>query len=971
MDDLALEPAPERPRPRTRLLFVLAALFGVAMLSACDPVSPTDPPPPTPNNPSCTKLWVGPANGVWTAATSWSPQGVPTATDVACANAGTSIRVSGTSAVGNALLDGALRIESTGRLELVHNSTAGISNLTLEGTFSGNGNLVLAGASTLRGTFEGSGNRWVLFGASATITGDLRIAGGSVDNYGLTSWTAGDITLCDGAALTNESIMTVSDTSAVVNPCQGGDQARVSNGLSASLTTPASGSFTVNVAFDNDGTFNAPGALVTLSQGTSPGESDQGKYLPTGENIVFSGGTRQFEYTAQIGGPGGTTRLAGASFTGDTRINFPLRWTSGQLAGPGGSTTVGNGVPITANGSPVSVGAGSYVDNQGALTLTTTLSLCGDALFENSGPMTMSGASAKVVPCNAGDQPTLFNYYQIAVNSTAGARALISTPFNNYGDVFTNSTGRLDIAAGTSDGEADYGYYYPNGAEAIAFTGGVREFDSAAEVGLLGGSIAFNGATITGDVTATGPIRWMSGEINGYVLLDTDWGGTLTADSGPVTLGTNGYIETVGYEDLAKPALFVLGTTMRMCGNATVYIDTTTLRLANASAQIERCSPTDKPAIYNSGDVVARPTSGGTIVIGVPFDNFGTVQVVSGSKLELQEGNTPTGTDFGAYTGVGTATFSGGTRRFYPEYSSITGSNRLTGGAFVGGPTIIGTFEWTGGQLAGPDATTTIAAGSTVTVNGTASLGAGSTLINQGTINLSGTIDACAGGITVQNNKTVNLSGTGTISGCGTTNSTFANAAGATLAATPTGGNAEIGIPVTNEGTVTVNAGAVANSLRVGRYTQTAGTTTLQTASSRLQPLSGPATVSGGTLGGIGQLTGNLALSSTLQTGVGTTIGTFTITGNLTTSTGAVLDVAVNPTGPVIGRVQVNGTAALTGTQRVRFLANPTGLPKIYQVLAANGGRTGTFSSLLTTGLSGSPLTVMTYLPTSASITVG
>ncbi len=416
----------------------------------------------------------------------------------------------------------------------------------------------------------------------------------------------------------------------------------------------------------------------------------------------------------------------------------------------------------------------------------------------------------------------------------------------------------------------------------------------------------------------------------------------------------------MGYEEFAKPTLFTLATTMRMCGNATVYIDTTTLRLANASARIERCSPTDKPAIYNSGDVVARPTIGGTIVIDVPFDNYDTVQVVSGlgARAAVRAApprGWPTTATRGHTPDRARSPSPAAPRKFYPEYSSITGSNRLTGGSFVGGPTISGTFEWTGGQLAGPDATTTIAAGSTVTINGTASLGANSTLVNQGTINLSGTIDACAGGITVQNNKTVNLTGTGTISGCGTTTSTFANAAGATLAATPTGGNTEIGIPVTNAGTVTVNAAATA-SLRVGSYTQTGGTTTLQTAGSRLQPLSGPATVSGGTLAGIGQLTGSLDLSSTLQTGVGATVGTFTITGNLTTSAGAVLDVAVNPTGPVIGRVQVNGTAALTGTQRVRFTANPTGLPKTYQVLAATGGRTGTFSSLVTTGLSGSPL---------------
>jgi hypothetical protein len=972
MSELDPEPAPSRPRLRRRLLITIFGLLGLFVLAACEPIPGSELPPPT-LNPACTKVWIGPANTAWSATTAWSPQGVPTASDVACSTAGSAIRVSGPTTVGSVLLAGSLLIEPTGRLDLAYNSAAGITDLRLEGKLVGDANLVLLGQPVLRGTFEGTGTRWIMPDANASVTGDLTVDGGTLDNFGIMAWSAGQIRVCDSTSFTNHYVLTSTNSAAAINGCGAGDLGTAANNASASFTTAPTGTTGINVPFDNDGLFSAPGAVVTVSQGSTAGQTDDGEWLPTGENITFSGGTRRFSKTAQVGGPDGTIHLAGAVFTGDTRINHPLRWTAGQLAGPSSDASIAAGVPVTINGSPVSIGAGAYVDNRGTTSLTTALSLCGDALWENHGPMTMSTVNAAILRCSPTDQPTFANHFELTATSANSNRLLISTLFDNYGDVINTTSAKLEISGGSTSGESDTGYYYPRGLEGIIFTGGVREFDSTAEVGLVGGSIGLNGATITGGLTATGEIRWNSGMVDGDLVVDNDWGGSLVADSGPITLGPFGYIEIINsVDDETRPLIFTLATTLRMCGNSVLYNDYATVRLNNASARIEPCGPGDQPSIVNSGTLVARPTSGETIVVDAALDNYDLVQVALGSSLELRRGNSIGGAnfgDFGAYSGQGTLTFAGGTRKL-TQWATVSGVNRLTGGALTGVPSISGTFEWAGGQLAGPGTTTTITGG-TLNATGSLSLGAGATLINGATVNLSGTLNACAGGISIQNNKTVNLTGTGTISGCGTTTSSFVNGTAGTLNATPSGGNVEIGLPVTNTGALNVNSGATTNSLRVANFTQTAGTTTLQTATSRLQPLNGTATVSGGTLTGIGQLTGNLSLGGTLVTGLGTTIGNFTVTGNLTTTTGAVVDTAVNPTGPVIGRLQVNGTAALSGTMRVRFSATPATLPQTYQLLAASGGRSGTFATLTTTGLSAGVARSLGYTANAVTIVVG
>ena len=101
----------------------------------------------------------------------------------------------------------------------------------------------------------------------------------------------------------------------------------------------------------------------------------------------------------------------------------------------------------------------------------------------------------------------------------------------------------------------------------------------------------------------------------------------------------------------------------------------------------------------------------------------------------------------------------------------------------------------------------------------------------------------------------------------------------------------------------------------------------------------------GALVGGVGTLptsTINGALSP------GNSIGTITVAGNLTFGAGSQYLVEVSPA--AADRTNVTGTATLAGTVLATF-APGSYITKQYTILSATGGRTGTFSTLTTTGL--------------------
>lgn len=178
---------------------------------------------------------------------------------------------------------------------------------------------------------------------------------------------------------------------------------------------------------------------------------------------------------------------------------------------------------------------------------------------------------------------------------------------------------------------------------------------------------------------------------------------------------------------------------------------------------------------------------------------------------------------------------------------------------------------------------------------------------------------------------TVNVTG-GTLSGTGTLN----NAGTLTKANT---GTSNFSGGITNSGTVNVNAGTLNLS---GGYTDGGGMLMLG-GGAVTAPAAG-LTLTTGTLGGVGTVTGNVVNNGTLS--VGASPGTLVIAGNFTQGAGSTLNVELGglTQGVNYDLLQVTGTAALDGTLNVTLLGGFTGaVGNVFDVLTY-ASRTGDFA---------------------------
>ena len=122
--------------------------------------------------------------------------------------------------------------------------------------------------------------------------------------------------------------------------------------------------------------------------------------------------------------------------------------------------------------------------------------------------------------------------------------------------------------------------------------------------------------------------------------------------------------------------------------------------------------------------------------------------------------------------------------------------------------------------------------------------------------------------------------------------------------------------------------------------------------------------VNAGTLlGGIGTLpTTRINAGGALSPG--NSIGTISVAGNLTFAPGSFYVIEVSPTSS--DRTVVNGTTVLAGTVLASF--RPGGLQKSYTILSAAGGVSGTFDTLVATGLPSFVTASLDYTPNLVSL---
>jgi autotransporter-associated beta strand protein len=118
----------------------------------------------------------------------------------------------------------------------------------------------------------------------------------------------------------------------------------------------------------------------------------------------------------------------------------------------------------------------------------------------------------------------------------------------------------------------------------------------------------------------------------------------------------------------------------------------------------------------------------------------------------------------------------------------------------------------------------------------------------------------------------------------------------------------------------------------------------------------------GATVGGTGTLpTTRINDGGTLSPG--NSIGTITVQGDLVLASAATYMVEVSPSSS--DRTNITGTATLAGTVQALFQPGSYS-PRAYTIVSANGGRSGTFGTLVTAGLPSGFLATLSYTATDA-----
>ncbi|NRB16389.1 MAG: hypothetical protein HRU33_02110 [Rhodobacteraceae bacterium] len=506
----------------------------------------------------------------------------------------------------------------------------------------------------------------------------------------------------------------------------------------------------------------------------------------------------------------------------------------------------------------------------------------------------------------------------------AGTTLTTPTLENDAGTVAINGAldGALENASGATVNVASTG----------SVSGTTNNFGTMASAG-----------TLTGIITnqASGSMT-LSGGSTGGVLFNNS--GTVNV-TGPVTIGSIFAANGTASTTIAAGANLTTTTRFDNNGTANLQIDGTLTGI------LQNNGAASTVTVAASGEVTGATDNAGIII------NDGTLtgNVTNSGTLST------TVTITGNVVNTGTMNTSG----------SITGTldNNGAGTVTTTGNTIgITTLTQDSSGLITIAAGHTLSA-ATITVNtGSAGIavGVGSTLAGTGnTLNNSATITVADGG-TITDAGAINNLATGSI--------TFAG--DGTLDADTDASGAEI---ITNDGTITVNAGA-------GSTTQTVAVG----ADALSNQGSGTLTVNSGTMSGITTLTNSSTSASavtvasgatlgftTLNSSAGTMTAAGTLDGNVALSGVAVLDLNG---GTITGSLDNQSTAAITldGTVTGAFTQNNAAASTTVDGTTAFTGLTdiqsGTFvidtNQTLTVGDAGTAQTEL-YLRSGASLTVG
>lgn len=543
------------------------------------------------------KNWINTSGGNWFDPLSWSPNGVPTASDsVTITNNGTYTVLVSTGVVSTAVftIGGA-----SGKQTLLYGSTAAFTKLYLTNSVvQANGTLMVTnegvyGALTVKPGGElvldtaGSGN-FQIYSLSLTNQGTVTCTNGTVNqggtfitNTGLWQITGNGDLHYGGAG--GGTFFNAGTIRKLINPGAIAfymDLVNLPSGIVDVLAGTLSITPITTNAVSGSYTATSPGVLQFVGNETDAGGTVSGSgsfqftsgtfYLRTNTlaNLKFVGGDIYVTGTTTFQQAGVITNLTldgpTATLRGTNRVAGTVTINNGNLSDkltvlPGGQLVLAN-----TNNSALSP---LYLVNQGTINWSGTLLQIGTTSISNGGVWNITGDSSlsyggvgTTIFTNAGTvqktsgtgTTTFFNFP--FVNLPSGIVRVASGTFempNNY----TNAAGELQLAGGT---------FTSGTAGTLAMTGGLLDGS-----GTVGSAAVFNGGTVSLGPTA-GLMRFKSSLTLGTNL-------TLSLDgTGTVPGVTYDQLSVTGAVAISNCTLQVTSLPHVPAGTAFVIITNTT-----------------------------------------------------------------------------------------------------------------------------------------------------------------------------------------------------------------------------------------------------------------------------------------------------------------------------------------------------------------------------------------------------------
>jgi hypothetical protein len=578
------------------------------------------------------------------------------------------------------------------------------------------------------GNFNLNGTNWINNGNITMSGGNLNL-GGSFATAGI---GLGTINRTGGTINLNGALDNTAATLALTAGT-GSFQLNGSTITGGSIT--AAGGSTLHIAFNNNNRLNnvAVGVGVLSFGGAGSGSRVrlQGTTsLAAGSVIDLSGGTLAFEQSVSLNNVALNLTFNGASVSVESTNTLTIGATttiSANNAGTGTNVFLGN---------QTFVAGANVLLNQGLIRSTGTGIL-------TITPTTFTNQSGGIVRATAGNliinNGGVINAPGGIFDVNGGALNLNGTNWGNAGTI-TLSSGTLNL--GGSFTLASIGTVNRSGGN-IAITGALDNTPSSLALSATSGSYQLNGGIVTGGtITAAEGINLQLQNNNNNRLNNVAVGvGVLDFSA------ANARVRMQGTSSLAS------GSVLNLTSNANVLAFDQSVTVNGVTINI---TTNNNVSVTVEGNNTLTLGPATTITHNSTFGNnsLGNQFLVTGTNTLLNQGlirNTGTGT----FNVVPSSLTNTGTVRASAGGIAIPTTTNLTN--FAGNTLTGGTWEavGTGNLNFGTRAINTIAAGTTVTLDGTGSI-----------FNAANTITANAGTFNVLNGRTFTVTG-GTLTNTG------------------------------------------------------------------------------------------------------------------------------------------------------------------------------------------------------------